>query len=38
VAVMTGARWTGVAGVVTFGILILKRIAVEERALRQPAR
>ena len=34
VALMTGAAVSGVAGFVTFGFLVLKRIALEERALR----
>jgi isoprenylcysteine carboxyl methyltransferase (ICMT) family protein YpbQ len=33
VALMTGARITGPIAVVGFGLLILRRIAVEERAL-----
>ena len=38
VALMTGALLTGVTGFVTFGGLVLKRIAVEERALREAVR
>jgi methyltransferase len=38
VALMTGALLSGVAGFVTFGGLVLKRIAVEERALREAVR
>jgi methyltransferase len=38
VALMTGARLSGVAAIATFGILILRRITVEERALREAAR
>jgi methyltransferase len=38
VALMTGALLSGVAGIVTFGGLVLKRITVEERALRQAVR
>jgi methyltransferase len=38
VALLTGALVTGVAGFVTFGGLVLKRIHVEERALRDAAR
>ena len=38
VALMTGALLSGVAGIVTFGWLVLKRISVEERALRQAVR
>ena len=38
VALMTGALLSGVAGIVTFGGLVLKRIALEERALREAAR
>ena len=34
VALMAGARLSGPVGVVGFGLLIVKRIAVEERALR----
>jgi methyltransferase len=33
VALMTGARVTGAVSIVAFGLLILRRIAVEERAL-----
>jgi hypothetical protein len=35
---MIGAPVTGVAGIATFGWLIVRRIAVEERALREAAR
>jgi methyltransferase len=38
VALITGALLSGVAGFVTFGGLVLKRIAVEERALREAVR
>jgi methyltransferase len=38
VALMTGALLSGVAGFVTFGGLVLKRISIEERALRQAVR
>ncbi len=38
VALMTGALLSGVAGIVTFGGLVLQRIRVEERALRQAVR
>ncbi len=38
VALMTGAWVSGVAGIVAFGALLLKRLSVEERALRQAAR
>jgi methyltransferase len=37
VALMTGALVCGVAGIATFGFLVWKRIAVEERALRAAA-
>jgi methyltransferase len=37
-ALMIGAPVTGVAGIATFGWLIVRRIAVEERALREAAR
>jgi methyltransferase len=33
-AMLTGARWTGVAGIVFFGWLLRRRIAAEDRALR----
>jgi methyltransferase len=33
VALMTGARVTGPVSIIVFGLLILRRIAVEERAL-----
>ena len=38
VALMTGAWLSGVAGIATFGALVIMRIAVEDRALRQAAR
>ena len=38
VALMTGAPLSGVAGIATFGWLLVRRIAVEERALREAAR
>jgi methyltransferase len=38
VALMTGALVSGVAGIVMFGGLVLRRIAVEERALKGAAR
>ena len=38
VALVTGALLSGVVGFVTFGGLVLKRIAVEERALREAVR
>jgi methyltransferase len=38
VALMTGALLSGVAGFVTFGGLVMKRITIEERALRQAVR
>src|SRR5712671_6354399 len=38
VALMTGAIVSGVAGIATFGALIMKRIALEERALRAAPR
>ena len=38
VALMTGAPLSGVAGFVTFGWLVLRRISVEERAIREAAR
>jgi methyltransferase len=38
VALMTGAPLTGVAGIATFSWLLVRRIAVEERALREAAR
>lgn len=37
VALMTGALLSGVAGFVTFGGLVLKRVSLEERALRDAA-
>ena len=37
-AVATGALVTGVVGIATFGWLIIRRISVEERALREAAR
>lgn len=33
IALATGAVWSGTASLVTFGILIAKRVTVEERAL-----
>jgi isoprenylcysteine carboxyl methyltransferase (ICMT) family protein YpbQ len=38
VALMTGAAVSGVAGIVTFGALIFRRIATEERALQKATR
>lgn len=38
VALMTGALMSGVVGIATFGVLILRRMSVEERALRGAAR
>jgi methyltransferase len=38
VALMAGAPLSGVAGIVTFGALIVRRIAVEDRALQEAAR
>lgn len=38
VALMTGALLTGVAGIATFGWLVIRRVSVEERALREAAR
>lgn len=38
IALATGAAVSGVAGFVTFGGLVLKRISLEERALRDAAR
>jgi methyltransferase len=38
VALMTGAILSGVAGIATFGWLLVRRISVEERALREAAR
>jgi methyltransferase len=38
VALMTGASLSGMAGIAIFGALVLKRIALEERALREAAR
>jgi methyltransferase len=38
VALMTGALVSGVAGIVTFGGLVIRRISLEERALRDAAR
>jgi methyltransferase len=38
VALMTGALVSGVAGIVTFGGLVISRVSVEERALREAAR
>jgi isoprenylcysteine carboxyl methyltransferase (ICMT) family protein YpbQ len=36
-ALMTGALVSGMAGIATFGLLVWKRVAVEERALRAAA-
>jgi isoprenylcysteine carboxyl methyltransferase (ICMT) family protein YpbQ len=38
VALMTGARFSGPATVMAFAALLVKRIAVEEQALRASAR
>ena len=38
VALMTGALVSGVIGIVTFGVLVLKRMSVEDRALREASR
>jgi methyltransferase len=38
VALMTAALVSGVAGIVTFGWLVICRVSVEERALREAAR
>jgi methyltransferase len=38
VALMTAAPVSGVAGFVTFGWLVIRRVSVEERALREAAR
>jgi methyltransferase len=38
VALMTGALVSGVVGIATFGVLVVRRIAIEERALRETAR
>jgi methyltransferase len=38
VVLMTGALVSGVAGIVTFGGLVIRRISLEERALRDAAR
>ena len=38
VALMTGAWLSGVAGIATFGWLLVRRMAVEEEALREAAR
>jgi len=38
VALMTGAILSGVAGIATFGWLLVRRISVEEEALREAAR
>lgn len=35
VALMSGALVSGVAGIATFGVLVLRRISVEDRALRE---
>ena len=34
VALMAGARWSGPAAIAGFGLLVMRRIAVEERTLR----
>jgi isoprenylcysteine carboxyl methyltransferase (ICMT) family protein YpbQ len=38
VALMTGAWLSGVAGIATFGWLVIRRISIETRALREAAR
>jgi len=38
VALMTGALVSGVVGIVTFGVLVRRRVLIEERALREAAR
>ena len=38
VALMTGALVSGVVGIVTFSVLVFRRMSVEERALREAAR
>ena len=38
VALMTGALLSGLAGFATFGWLVIRRVSVEERALREAAR
>jgi methyltransferase len=38
VALMTGAFLSGVAGIATFGWLLVRRMSVEEQALREAAR
>jgi methyltransferase len=38
VALMTGALLSGVAGIATFAWLVIRRVSVEERALRAAAR
>jgi methyltransferase len=38
VALMTGAVWSGVAGIAIFGWLIVRRISIEEQALGETAR
>jgi methyltransferase len=38
VALMTGALLSGVAGIATFGWLLVRRMSVEEQALREAAR
>jgi isoprenylcysteine carboxyl methyltransferase (ICMT) family protein YpbQ len=38
VALMTAAPVSGVAGIVTFGWLVIRRVSVEERALREAGR
>ena len=37
-AMLTGARVSGLLGIAAFGVLILRRVSVEERALREAAR
>ena len=38
VALMTGALLSGVAGIVTFGWLVIRRMSLEDRALQEAAR
>ena len=38
VALMTGALVSGVVGIAAFGVLVVRRVSVEERALREAAR
>jgi methyltransferase len=38
VALMTAAPWSGLTGIVTFGWLVIRRVSVEERALRDGGR